>query len=73
MVIGHNPALQVLVLRLVKPPKGAKHGGVETELDQITRKFPTGALASMSFDAEWSALAPACARLDDYVRPKQLY
>ncbi len=73
MIIGHNPALQVLVLRLVGPPRGASHGGAETELDQITRKFPTGALASLSFAADWSGLGPGCARLDAYVRPKQLF
>ncbi len=78
MVIGHNPALQMLVLRLVKPTHHTGRAAVadrrpEPDLDQIQRKFPTAALASLSFEGPWRALAPGCARLDAYVRPKQLY
>jgi phosphohistidine phosphatase len=79
MLIGHNPALQVLVLRLAMPPAGtngrtaASRGATETDLDHIERKFPTGALAELSFACGWDALGPGRARLDAYVRPKQLY
>jgi phosphohistidine phosphatase len=70
MVIGHNPAMQVLVLRLAA-------SGAASELDQsglleIQRKFPTGALATLEFEGPWSGLAPGRARLIAYVRPKQL-
>jgi phosphohistidine phosphatase len=67
MVIGHNPALQMLVLRLTSRGDGA-HG----LLEDVQRKFPTGALATLEFDRAWSAAAPGCATLVSYVRPKQL-
>jgi phosphohistidine phosphatase len=70
MVIGHNPAMQVLVLRLVAAHAGDELDG--SDLSQIQRKFPTGALATLELDCDWSALAPGTARLADFVRPKQL-
>ena len=73
MVIGHNPALQMLVLRLT----GANgNGGAEVsapahgDLFDLQRKFPTGALATLDFDCEWSELGPGCARLSAFVRPR---
>jgi phosphohistidine phosphatase len=68
MVIGHNPALQVLVLRLA----GSGDGPAEGDLAEVQRKFPTGALATLEFDCHWDALGPGCARLASYVKPKQL-
>jgi phosphohistidine phosphatase len=70
MVIGHNPAMQVLVLRLAA-------SGAAAELDgsgflEIQRKFPTGALATLAFEGPWKELGPGRARLTAYVRPKQL-
>jgi phosphohistidine phosphatase len=70
MVIGHNPAMQVLVLRLAA-------SGAASELDasgllEIQRKYPTGALATLEFEGAWSELGPGRARLTSYVRPKQL-
>ena len=67
MVIGHNPAMQMLVLRLVRPEPDPGE-----RLADVRRKFPTGALATLSFTAEWSELAPGIATLSDYVRPKAL-
>jgi phosphohistidine phosphatase len=76
MLIGHNPTAQMLVLRLTgvngadyangtkEPPRG--------DLADVQRKFPTGALATLSFDCEWSELGPGCATLLGYVRPKSL-
>jgi phosphohistidine phosphatase len=69
MVIGHNPAMQVLVLRLAG---GMGRIAEDSELGQVQRKFPTGALATLTFDDEWRDLAPGRARLTAYVRPKQL-
>jgi phosphohistidine phosphatase len=70
MVVGHNPAMQILVLKLA----GANGGvPVEGELADVQRKFPTGALATLTFECEWSALSPGCATLDSYVRPKALH
>ena len=68
MVIGHNPAAQLLVLRLTNHD-GA---GIEDPIrDAVKRKFPTGALATLSLDCDWSELAPGCARLDAFVSPKE--
>ncbi len=63
MLIGHNPAIQVLVLRLALP------GGA---LEEVKRKFPTGGLATLELECAWSELGPGQARLTDFVRPKQL-
>ena len=70
MVVGHNPALQILVVHLafddgpptVEPPY----------LSDVQGKFPTGALATLTFDCSWAELRPGQARLVAYVRPKQL-
>jgi phosphohistidine phosphatase len=67
MVIGHNPALQTLVLRL------AGDNGSNDDLAMVRRKFPTGALATLSFECDWSALEPGSATLVGLVRPKDLY
>ena len=65
MVVGHNPALQMLVLKLVGDPRNA-------DLIEIRRKLPTGALVSLAFDGDWATLAPAAAKLTGFVRPKAL-
>jgi phosphohistidine phosphatase len=63
MVIGHNPAMQTIVLRLA---------GGGSELEAVRRKFPTGALAALTFEGSWSELASGGAWLDGFVRPKAL-
>jgi phosphohistidine phosphatase len=60
MVIGHNPALQQLVLAL------AGHDGT------VERKFPTGALATVTLECQWSELEPGRGELTELVRPKDL-
>ena len=76
MVVGHNPAMQLLVLRLT----GANGNGcslarppADEALAELQRKFPTGALATLEFDCAWSELAPGCARLSELVRPRHLH
>ena len=69
MVVGHNPSLQMLVLKLAGVRRGTAAG---PEIDEVQRKFPTGALATLSFDAPWSRLRPGGARLDALVRPRDL-
>lgn len=63
MIVGHNPALQVLVMRLAGPGEW---------LDDIRRKYPTGALATLEFAVPWSRIEAGTAHLTDYVRPKAL-
>lgn len=66
MVIGHNPGLERLALILI----GA--GDVEAR-QRLESKFPTGALAVLTADIDqWRLLGPGCARLEVFVRPKDL-
>lgn len=68
MLVGHNPTLQALVLRL-SGDNGTTDGSC---LAEVRRKFPTGALATLTFDGAWEELSPRSARLASYVRPKSL-
>jgi phosphohistidine phosphatase len=68
MVIGHNPAMQTLVLRLA----GGQPEFDGSDLEAVRRKFPTGALATLTFACNWSELGPGSARLTAFVRPKAL-
>jgi phosphohistidine phosphatase len=68
MLVGHNPTLQALVLRLADDD-GASSGSY---LAEVRRKFPTGALATLTFVGAWEELSPRSARLASYVRPKSL-
>jgi phosphohistidine phosphatase len=61
MLVGHNPTLQELVVAL------AASG---TKLERAREKFPTAALAILTFEGDWVDLGPGDARLRDFVRPK---
>jgi len=71
MVVGHNPALQMLTLNLAGGESARRAAGAEG-LEELRRKLPTGALVTLSFDSPWSALGRSSAELVDYVRPKAL-
>jgi phosphohistidine phosphatase len=68
MLIGHNPTVQVLVLRLA----AGAHPDGGADLAEVQRKFPTGALATVTFECPWSELGPGQGSLAAFVRPKQL-
>jgi phosphohistidine phosphatase len=68
MLVGHNPTVQALVIRLADDD-GETDG---SQLADVRRKFPTGALATLTFDGAWLELSPRSARLASYVRPKSL-
>ena len=71
MLVGHNPALQTLVLGLAAGERGGR--GEQAEgLDEIRRKLPTGALVTLESEDEWAQLDLGSAELVDYVRPKDL-
>lgn len=61
MLVGHNPALQELAIALTR--------GTD---DLAGRKFPTGALATLSFAGPWQTLSPEQTELVAFVTPKQL-
>lgn len=56
MMIGHNPGLETLAALLIG-------GGDEDLRRRVAAKFPTGALANLACDEDWSDLAPADATL----------
>ena len=65
LVLGHNPGLHSLALRLAGEGEAA-------DLDALGEKLPTGALAVLRFAGSWADLAPGTARLDAFVRPREL-
>lgn len=74
MLIGHNPAVQLLVLRLAGASGPARAGGDDdgSSVSEVQSKFPTGALATLEFDCAWDKLGPGRAQLVGFVRPKEL-
>jgi phosphohistidine phosphatase len=70
MVVGHNPAMQMLVLKLADQPVATND---DWKIADVRRKFPTAALATFHFRCAWSELAPGCATLVDLVRPRDLH
>jgi phosphohistidine phosphatase len=65
MLIGHNPGLEALAHLLV----GAGDASLRARL---ATKYPTGALATMSFTGSWTSLGPGRATLEGYVVPRDL-
>ncbi len=65
MVIGHNPTLQDLVLRL------AGMGPAEV-LSGVHAKFPTAALAVLTFEAPGNRFEAGTGNLSRFVRPRDL-
>ena len=63
MLIGHNPAIQELTLELA---------GRGDRLEDVERKFPTCALATLELSNGWSELEAGSAELVGFVRPKDL-
>jgi phosphohistidine phosphatase len=64
-MIGHNPGLHNFALALAGPESAG-------DLPPPEGKFPTGALATFSFEGRWKDLLPHRARLVSFVRPKEL-
>jgi phosphohistidine phosphatase len=71
MLVGHNPAMQMLVLRLAGGERSGR-GDAAEGLEEIRRKLPTGALVTLETKDEWAELDLGSAELVDYVRPKAL-
>ncbi len=64
MLIGHNPAMQELAIRLAARGDG---------LDTLAQKYPTGALAELEFPAgSWHEVGPATGELTRFVVPREL-
>jgi phosphohistidine phosphatase len=66
MLIGHNPGLQRLALKL----SAGQRAGVRA---RINKKFPTAAFVRFEITAdEWRNLGPGTTRLLDFVRPRDV-
>lgn len=66
MLVGHNPATHALALMLTG-------SGAPQDMQQLERKYPTGALAELVFEeALFHHIGPAKGRLVRYIRPRSL-
>ncbi len=63
MLVAHNPGAEELADALA---------GSGALLAKLREKFPTGALASLSFDGGWQSLDRGVAELEDFVVPREL-
>ena len=66
MVVGHNPGLQDLALRLIAPD-------TSMAVARIAEKLPTASLVVITFEgADWRAVQPGAGRLERFVTPRDL-
>ena len=66
MIVGHNPGLEDLV-------RGLGRDGDASLIARVHTKFPTAALATLTFDGSWKELGSgAPARLEGFVVPGDL-
>jgi phosphohistidine phosphatase len=63
LLVGHHPAIQDLAVCLAS--SGERRG-------DLTRKFPTAALATLTWSGGWAMLGPAAAQLVAFVTPREL-
>lgn len=66
LLIGHNPTFEDLALALAG-------SGEEEALEELDRKYPTGAMAILDFPVEdWNEVREGTGWLRAFVRPKDL-
>ena len=65
LLIGHNPAMQDLAIRLAGP-------GAGEQAARLREKFPTAALAVYEIGGVWGSLAADVAHLSSLVLPREL-
>jgi phosphohistidine phosphatase len=64
LLVGHNPAIQEVALALA---------GRGDAIDEVARKFPTGAVAEIAFGADsWRDIGEGSGELVRFVRPREL-
>lgn len=67
LLIGHNPGLEDLILALIPDRAG------DALRDSVEEKFPTAAIAVMTFEvAEWAAVRADSGTLVRFTRPRDL-
>jgi phosphohistidine phosphatase len=65
LLVGHSPGIADLAA-------GLSGTGGGQDIDRMTTKFPTGGLATLTFDGPWSSLSWGDAHLAEFVVPRQL-
>ena len=69
LLVGHNPAYHEIALRLI-----GKAPGQSEAWENLTEKFPTGALCSISFDVtRWDDIKPRTGTLRGLIRPPGIW
>jgi phosphohistidine phosphatase len=69
LLIGHNPGLQDLAMRLV----GGNATGPGSELAQkLANAYPTAALAQFDVECPWSEIAEGSGKLRQFIIPRDL-
>ncbi|WP_315761309.1 histidine phosphatase family protein [Sphingomonas sp. Y38-1Y] len=64
LMVGHNPGLEELVLTLVPDAEGLR--------SEVEVKYPTAAVAVLSWPGGWADAGAGRATLDRFVRPRDL-
>ena len=65
MIVGHNPGMHELVLSLTEGPRDLR--------EEAASKFPTAALAEISFDVgDWADVAPGTGQVRSFLKPRDL-
>jgi phosphohistidine phosphatase len=70
LIVGHDPAMQGLTLELASAQPSDKEARV---LGLVRVKYPTAAIAVLSFSGSWADLSPGEAHLGDFVVPGDLH
>ena len=65
VMIGHNPAIEELAT-------GLAGAGDELALERMRTKFPTGGVATLTFEGAWTELSWGRAVLREFVIPREL-
>jgi phosphohistidine phosphatase len=66
ILVGHNPSLHDLAVRLIAPGDDAAH-------QRVAEKLPTSGLVVIDFDTdEWPMLHPQAGRLERFVTPHHI-
>ncbi|MFF0476563.1 SixA phosphatase family protein [Streptomyces sp. NPDC004284] len=63
LLVGHNPGLEELILLLAAKAVG-------DALDRVRTKFPTSAIAVLTWSGTWTDLRPGEALLTDFAIPR---
>jgi phosphohistidine phosphatase len=73
LLIGHNPGMNDLAVRLTGAPASATHSDASSRaIEHLAAGYPTGALAEFTIAGPWRQLDTGGARLIRFLRPRDL-